>query len=198
MKRTIILLLLVISLPAFALIPQSNSNFVIKGYYIDATGSSLLMTIMDTEGNRLYETNAFVSDSHTEAEEEIFNWTLVGNSNNITNVKFTFTTLQSYVNGIYYRPAYVFKMYQNASVTANNRSDSFYSSTSKTAASNSRASADYEYTSTTSVSYSGKVSNNNNNIWTRSGYCTLKINDFENSSGSYEYRCRVTVEFSAE
>ncbi len=198
MKRLFAFLIIMV-LPFLLFAETENKSMGVKGYYLNSTEETLIMSIMDYNDARLYETYAVANEEHEAGEETIFKWSLTGNSNTTVTVKFTFTMLQAYLNSLYYVPAYTIKMYQNTTETDTGYSDSFYSSTTKTVVNQtSKVNSDYTYTTTKSVSYSGKINNNNSNIWTRSGYATLYIRDYDTTEGSFEYKCNVTVEYSAQ
>ena len=214
MKKGILLLVLLsICRLAFADTQSSteaatltDNSFVITGYYKGAVTTTVSLIVRDYDTNRLYNTDAVATDElHVGQEGNIFTWIMTGTASSELTVTFTFSTLQAKVLNKYYRPAYTLKMYQNQTTGPNSdefykgrtelvqiASDGTHTATKPNTPSNSR------YTQTGSVSYSGRVSNNNGSVsWVRSGYCTLNISDYEDTTpGSYNYTCTVIVEIS--
>ena len=101
-------------------------------------------------------------------------------------------------------------MYQNPTKSQNGRDlyDSMYNSSSKTVGTLTKdVGKNNQFNDPKTVTYTGKVPASgasysggtqiNYEYWQKTGYCTLKITDYEkNTAGSYEYRCNVSVEFT--
>ncbi len=209
MKKFIILLVVMISISfaATAFTPSSDDSLNILGFY-DPTTSTVKLLVFDYTGQQmLYATNAEVSSDHLSSTHEIFNWTLTGNLNGAATLSFEFTDFQAYLNNKYYRPTYTIGYVLNSttvdSVVVSDDSFAFNSGSSSGLSSNqiskSKVTQTYTFTDTATFYFSGTRSNNNSETWTRSGYFTLYISDYDNvTSGDFNYRSNVTVEYTAE
>ena len=220
-KAAIILVFLSICLFAFADTQSStqaatltDTSFLIKAYYKGAVTTTVSLIVNDYSSNRLYNTDAVATDEkHVGQANKIFTWILTGTASTTLDVSFTFSTMQASLLGKYYRPAYTMVMYQNPTISQNGRDlyDSMYSESSKTVGTYTKANQNSQYTETKTISYSGyvpasgaqygsgrnKKTQKTYEYWQKTGYCTLNITDYEeNVSGSYEYGCSVTVEFT--
>lgn len=208
--RKVVVLLFLLSLILFtvsAFTPTSDSSLNILGFYDPTTSTVKLMVFDDTGQQMLYATNAEVGSDHLSSSHEIFNWTLVGNLNGAATLSFEFSDFQAYLNNKYYRPAYTVEYVINPTtvndVAVSDDSFSFNSSNSSgltsSKISKTKVTQTYTFADTATFYFSGTRSNNNNETWTRSGYFTLYISDYDNvTSGDFKYRSNVTVEYTAE
>lgn len=193
----------------------TDNSFVIKGYYKGALDTKLNFVINDLSGNVLYQSYADATDAeHVNHTSNIFTWTMSGQTkkNKYVTVRFTFDTLQAEIEGKFYRPRYALNMYLNQTKDPNGNylSDKFYDNNSGKkfvkitgdstyTATKPNNPSDSRYTQTGSVEYTGRIANSGTSSvsWVRSGYCTLNISDYEDTTpGSYNYTCTVIVEIS--
>lgn len=201
----------------------TDSSFIVQGYYkgVQETGSdAATLTFTDYSSQQIIHntqstdgTKVPITSNHLNNDGIIFSWSLLGSANKTTTLKFTFSVLQAYVNGYYYRPTYTLKMTINP--TSKNRAnngtmtDTFYSNVPTAdrtrvvgggTTTGTKAVQDTEFTGAAIISYSGKTTNaGNNSKWYRSGTCTLNITDYEQElPGTYQYVCWVVTEFSIE
>lgn len=209
MRKVFVLLsvLLLILFSASAFTPASDDSLNILGFY-DPTTSTVKLMVFDYTGQQmLYATNAEVGSDHLSSSHEIFNWTLVGNLNGAATLSFEFSEFQAYLNNKYYRPAYTIEYVLNTTtvddVEVSDDTFAFSSSNSSGLSSKkiskTKVTQTYTFADTATFYFSGTRSNNNNETWTRSGYFTLYISDYDNvTSGDFNYRSNVTVEYTAE
>ncbi len=197
----------------------TDNSFVIKGYYKGELATNVTFVINDLSGKQLYQSYADATDAdHVNSTSNIFTWRMSGRTreNKTVTVRFTFTQLQAVLDDKYYRPEYTMKMGLNKSVVTEDygttRDDRFYTQNTNpklvnhTGNNNSNISAsksgpsDSRFVDSTPVyvQYSDYIRNSSTYAnWTRSGYCTLHISSFEDSTpGDYEYTCTVIVEIT--
>ena len=201
----------------------TDTSFVILGYYKGAMETNITFLIKDASDNRVYQSYAEATDENNTGNnsKNIFTWTMSGRTakNKTVTVNFTFTILQAKLGNNYYKPTYTIKMKLNQSEdgNGNNLDDNFYSQNNNSAEKTLRlesgvnnatarkagpSNSEYQVTSTDTSKnrfyYTGAVGNGTSNVsWVRSGYCTLNISDYENSTpGTYDYTCTVTVEIT--
>ena len=208
MKKAIFFLLLVFSAFSLFAIENLTNDVRIWGYYQAQTGASL--TIVDYNNVQLFESYTQASDSehvNKNDPQPIFTWNLTGTFGNSCTVTLTFTPLQAYLNGLYYRPAYSIVAEKPTTSGANNDySNNKYSftgtnlnSSDQTAGGTKTYSSIAESTQqfTDTFSYSFKFTRQQANTVTRSGVFKLHISGYNNTaSGTFNYRCNVSIEFT--
>ena len=193
-------------LPLIAFTPTTDTSLQIMGYY-DRTDSTVKLTVSDYNGSQMYyASNVQVSSGHLESATAVFSWEMVGNMDKSATVSFRFSEMQAYLNNKYYRPAYTIGYVKNATTVGGVEvADGFaFSSNASSGLSNSKITKTkqtqtYMFDSTATFVFSGSRSNNNGATWTRSGYFTLYISDYDNTtSGEFKYRSNVTVEYEIQ
>ena len=226
MKRLfIVLFILMILLPVFADEQSSttadsltDNSFVIRGFYKGAVSSAVSIVIKDYSTSRLYENSVEVSDNLIlNKDGRVFTWTMTGTATRSVTLKFTFSILQAHFGEKYYMPSYKIKMSMNqtTSETGTTLYDPMYNSnsTTKNVANKTKNNQPTPFSETGTAQYQGDIPASGANYgtkrnpkyqgtysnWVRSGYCTLNITDYENNTaGSYEYSCHVTVELTTQ
>ena len=207
MKKVLLLLLLVFSSFSLFAIEDVATNVRVWGYYEAQTGASL--TIVDYNNVQLYESYTQASDSehlNKNDAQPIFTWNLTGTFGNNCTVTLTFTPLQAYVNGRYYRPAYSIVAEKPTSTKNGDISNNTYTFTgSGLTDSNNRAGGTKTYSSyedstqqfSDTFSYSFKFTQRQTSPVTRSGVFKMHISGYNNTvSGTFNYRCNVNIEFT--
>lgn len=205
MRKALLTILAILAcLPAFGL----TENMQIRGYY-NSRNSSGTVEFKVTEsvtgqGRNLLSSYVNLTDEYTEAEKEVFSWTLTGTSRNSVSLTFTFFPLQAYLNGYYYQPSYTIKMTKNATMigTKTTSADNFKISGASFSKSLDNLDGSVYingFNTENSVKYTGAVANNfpTDGEWIRSGACTIQIRDYEKFiAGTFDYVCNVKVTYT--
>ena len=207
MKKAPLFLLLIVSVFSLSAIDNLTSDLRIWGYYEAQTGAAL--SIVDYNNVQLYESITQASDSehlNKNDPQPIFTWNLTGTFGNSCTVTLTFTSLQAYVNGLYYRPAYSIVAEKPTSSASNDFTGNKYSfagtnlNTTSTNAGGTKTFSSYAESTqqfSDSFSYSFKFTRQQNTTVTRSGVFKLHISDYNRTaSGTFNYKCNVNVEFT--
>lgn len=207
MKKAVLFIMLVSSAFSIYAIDELTSDVRIWGYYESQTGAAL--TIVDYNNTQLYETitQASTAEHYNKTDPQpIFSWYLSGVFGNSCTVKFTFNSLQAYVNGQYYRPAYSMVAEKPTSTASNDFTNNKYSFTGTnltTTSTNAGGTKTFssvgqsEQSFSDTFAYSFKFTRAQSRQVTRQGVFKLHISSYNSTApGTFNYQCNVSVEFT--
>ena len=195
MKKTIILLFLILFACPLLFATLQQGSLVFNGYY-NTPVRPVVLSIWDYNNTRLYSTTTSVSNDHLgSSAQEIFHWSLDGDISNGDELEFTFTTFQANVNNFYYRPAYTIE-YEIESgdifsfANGTNLNSSKINVTKDSGASVYSTQYSFKFRSASTGDSSG-------------GQFLMRISDYygksnnENIEADFNYRCDVVVTYTS-